>query len=128
MWPLGVYFALVLLLVALPSGLACRVIFCERNLDEVLDSQERMLRRHSQLPAATPERRQMLKEEYLRTLGRTKAMLAQRLGTQVLVIEHGTAISEPLATAERLNRFLGGGLDVAQMAAAVDPALHRKRR
>jgi tetratricopeptide (TPR) repeat protein len=116
------------LLVALPPGLACRVIFCERNLDEVLDSQERMLRRRSQLPAATPERRQMLNDEYLRTLARVKAMLAQRPGTQVLVIEHGTAISEPLATAERLNRFLGGGLDVAQMAAAVDPTLHRNRR
>ncbi|MGB6947396.1 MAG: alkaline phosphatase family protein, partial [Bryobacteraceae bacterium] len=33
------------LLNALPAGLACRVILCERDLDEVLDSQERMLAR-----------------------------------------------------------------------------------
>jgi hypothetical protein len=70
------------LLVALPSGLACRVILCERDLDEVLDSQERLLLHRNQLPAGTPERRRMLKDEYLRTLGRVKAMLTRRPGTQ----------------------------------------------
>jgi predicted AlkP superfamily phosphohydrolase/phosphomutase/tetratricopeptide (TPR) repeat protein len=115
------------LLVALPAGLACRVILCERDLDEVLDSQERMLRRSNQLRAATSERRQLLKGEYLRTLGRAKAMLTRRPGTQLLVIQHNNAISDPLVTAGRINKFLGGGLDIAKMAAAVEPALHRSR-
>jgi hypothetical protein len=115
------------LLAALPPGLACRVILSERDLDEVLDSQERMLLRRNQLPAATPERRRMLKDEYLRTLGRVKAMPARRPNTQLLVIEHSAAISDPRAVAERINNFLGGGLDVAKMAAAVEPTLHRNR-
>jgi hypothetical protein len=34
-------------------------------------------------------------------------------------------ISDPLVAAERMNKFLGGRLDVAMMAAAIDPALHR---
>ncbi len=38
------------LLAALPPDLACRVILCERDLDEVLDSQERMLQRRNQPP------------------------------------------------------------------------------
>jgi predicted AlkP superfamily phosphohydrolase/phosphomutase/tetratricopeptide (TPR) repeat protein len=115
------------LLVALPAGLACRVILCERNLDEVLESQERMLLRRHQLPASTPERRRMLQDEYLRTLGRVKAMLARRPATQLLIVEYGAAISDSLATAERINDFLGGKLVVAKMAAAVEPALHRSR-
>ncbi len=114
------------LLVALPPDLACRVILCLRDLDEVLDSQERMLLRNHQ-PAATPERRRMLKGEYLRALGRARAMLAIRPGTQLLVIEHGIAISDPLGAAHGLNNFLDGGLDVLKMAAAVEPALHRNR-
>ena len=114
------------LLVALPPGLACRVIFCERSLDEVLDSQERM-RLRRQLPAATPARQRMLKAEYLRTLGRVKTMLRLRPATQLLVVEHGAAISEPLATARGISDFLGSGLDVAKMAAIVEPALHRNR-
>jgi predicted AlkP superfamily phosphohydrolase/phosphomutase/tetratricopeptide (TPR) repeat protein len=115
------------LLAALPPGLACRVILAERDLDEVLDSQERMLVRRNQTLAATPERRQMLKDEYRRTLGSVKALLARRPGTQLLVIEHRDAISASLVTAEKVNRFLGGGFDVAKMAAAIDPALHRNR-
>ena len=63
------------LLAALPPGLACRVILSERDLEEVLDSQERMLLRRNQPLEPTPERRRMLKEEYLRTLARVKAML-----------------------------------------------------
>ena len=115
------------LMAALPPGLACRVILCERDLEEVLDSQERMLARRNQPLAATPDRRRMLKEEYSRTLERLKAMLAQRPGTQLLVLEHRRAISDSLVTAETVNRFLGSGLDVAKMSAAIDPTLHRNR-
>jgi tetratricopeptide (TPR) repeat protein len=115
------------LLTALPPGLACRVILSERDLDAVLDSQERMLARRKQPLAATPERRRMLIDEYARTLGRVKAMLARRPCTQLLVIEHSEALANPLAAAEKLNTFLGGGLDVAKMAAVIDATLQRAR-
>jgi hypothetical protein len=103
------------------------VIFCKRDLEEVLDSQERMLARQNRPRAATPERRRLLKEEYGRTLGRLKAMLAQRPDTQLLVIDHRHAIGDALDVAARVNRFLGGGLDVAKMAAAIDRSLYRNR-
>lgn len=115
------------LLTALPPDLPCRVILSERDLDEVLASQDRMLVHRNQPVAATPERRQMLREEFLRTLARMKAMLAQGPRTQLLLVEYSATISDPLATAEKLNTFLGGGLDVAKMVAAVDPSLHRNR-
>ena len=119
----------VQLLTALPPGLACRVILIERDLEEVLDSQERMLaRRNPPLTVSSPERRRMLKGEYRRTLGRVKEMLSRRPGTQLLVVEHGDVISDPVKAAERVNLFLGGGLDVFKMAAAVDCTLYRTRR
>jgi hypothetical protein len=114
------------LLGALPRGLCCRVILCRRNLDEVLDSQERMLSRRDG-PSMTTERRRILKDEYGRTLDGVKAMLLRRPGTDHLEIEHAGAISDSLATALRINTFLGGRLDVAKMAAAVEPHLHRNR-
>jgi tetratricopeptide (TPR) repeat protein len=114
------------LLTALPSGLACRMILCERDLEEVLDSQNRMLQ-HRNRPVPAQESRAMLKHEYARMLGRVKAMPARRPGTQLLVIDHYSAISDPLVTAERMNKFLGGGLDIVKMAAAIDPTLHRDR-
>jgi hypothetical protein len=115
------------LLAGLPRELACRVILSERDLDEVLDSQERMLVHRGRPMATTTDRRRMLKDEYARTLGRVKAMLAARPGTQLLTVEHSDVISDPLVTAALLNTFLGGKLDVAKMAAAIDPELHRIR-
>jgi len=114
------------LLDQLPPGLPCRVILCERNLDEILDSQERMLARRNQ-PPSTRGRRQILKDEYLRMLERTKSLLVARPATRLLVVKHRHAVSDSLATAEQVNTFLGGTLNRAKMAAAVDPALHRNR-
>jgi predicted AlkP superfamily phosphohydrolase/phosphomutase/tetratricopeptide (TPR) repeat protein len=114
------------LLTALPPGLPCRVILSERDLDEVIDSQHRMLQRRNQ-PLTTPERSRMLKDEYRRILDRVKAMLQRRPRTQLLVVEYGAAISDSTRTAAMLNSFLGGGLDTAKMAATVEPTLHRNR-
>ena len=115
------------LLAALPPDLPCRLILVERDLDEVLDSQDRMLLRRNQPVDAKPERRRKLREEYQRILDRVKAMPAQRALTRILVISYGAAIAEPRTVAEALGQFLDGGLDAVKMAAAVDPALHRNR-
>lgn len=115
------------LLPALPAGLPCRIILTERDLDEVLDSQERMLVRRNKAELATPERRKVLKEEYQRTMARIKTMLAKRPATEVLTLEYAKAVADPAGTVARVNEFLGGGFDVEEMAAVIDPALHRNR-
>jgi hypothetical protein len=115
------------LLPALPSALACRVILCERDLDEVLDSQQRMLLRRGHSQHITPERRRVLRNEYARALARAKTFLAHRPRTQVLALRHRDVISDPAHSASRINEFLCRGLDVARMVAAVDPTLYRNR-
>ena len=114
------------LMTRLPPGLPCRVILCERDLEEVLDSQERMLIRRSH-PATPPEKRRLLAAEYARTLARMKTMLARRPDTGLLVVEHSALIHNPHAVGRKIDAFLGGGLDIPKMAAVVDPALHRNR-
>lgn len=115
------------LLHALPPDLPCRVILCERDLDEVLDSQQRMLERHSRAPVAAPEPRATLRAEYLRELENAKELLARRPLTRVLSIDYRSAISDPRDAAQRINRFLSGCLNEEAMAAVVDPMLHRNR-
>jgi len=115
------------LLYRVPGDLPCRVILVERDLDEVLDSQERMLERLDPQRGTSPERRETLRSEYIRTLERIRRMLSQRVNTRVLVVEHREAICNPLQTAERIRRFLECDLDVTSMASAVDPALYRNR-
>jgi tetratricopeptide (TPR) repeat protein len=113
------------LLTALPMGLPCRVILIERDMDEVLHSQDRMLGGVSPPLAASQRRRTMLGEEYERTLARVKALLTRRPETQLLIVNYAHVISDPYAGAQRMSRFLDGQPDVAKMAAAVEPVLHR---
>jgi tetratricopeptide (TPR) repeat protein len=115
------------LLGAVPAELPCRVIFVERDLEEVLDSQARMLVRRGKEIENTAERRGLLKSEYVKTVARVKAMLGRRAETRVLSVEYRETVSNPGAIAARVNEFLGGGLDVGKMALAVDAALHRNR-
>ena len=114
------------LVTALPPDLPCRVILCLRDLNEVLDSQDRMLVRRNRAPAS-PARRTLLHNEYARLIARLKVDLCRRFQTRLLVLDHRHALSHPLDAAVQLNRFLGGELDIAKMAAAIQPALHRNR-
>jgi len=115
------------LLTALPPDLPCRVVLIERDLDEVLDSQDRMLLHSNRSVDATPDRRRALRAEYRRILDRVKSMLARRPLTQLLVLDYASAVADPPKAAKALGDFLGARLDAAKMTAAVDPALHRNR-
>jgi predicted AlkP superfamily phosphohydrolase/phosphomutase/tetratricopeptide (TPR) repeat protein len=116
------------LLPAIPSGLPLRVIVIERDLNEILDSQAKMIQRRGETIPDTPARRERLKAEYKRTLQKTKVWLGRRPQTGVLVLTRAAILAHPLAEAKRIREFLSGEPDASRMAAAVDPSLHRQRR
>ncbi|HWF11232.1 MAG TPA: hypothetical protein VG297_22335, partial [Bryobacteraceae bacterium] len=97
------------------------------EMDEVLDSQERMLIRRGHARESTAGRRRLLSREYQRLLDAAKTRLALRPHTALLVVRHSEMIADPVAGAELMNRFLDHVLDTARMAAAIEPALHRVR-
>ena len=107
----------------LPDGPAYRVVFMERDLDEVLGSQTAMLGRLGR-PAVNPA---VLRPVFARQLDVAKAWLAAHDTTKALFVEHRRTISAPAAVVAELNAFLSGGLDEAAMAAVVDPSLHREQ-
>ena len=115
------------LLPSLPSGRAVRIVYIDRNPDELLASQGQMLIRRGEKIADTPERRARLKEEYIRLAVRLRAMLAARPSTQVLYLDRNAVLGDPNAAAQAMNRFLGGALNVVAMAGQVKPELHRQR-
>lgn len=115
------------LLPSLPAGHRYRVIFVERNLDEILASQAQMLVRRQEAVEDTPARRTRLKTEYSRLLTTVKTMLRGRAEIDVLILGRESVLQDPRAAAEDIGRFLGGGLPVEAMAAQVKPELHRQR-
>ena len=113
------------LLFHLPESLDCRVLFMERNLDEVIASQMAMLARkgiQSRLPPET------LKAAFQRQLSQARDFLAASPKRPALTLDFREVLSNPASAAAAIAAFLKPGLDVSAMAAVVNPALYRQRK
>ncbi len=113
------------LLPYLPVGHTYNVLFMERNLQEVLSSQQQMLEHRDKPLDATADT--AMETQYIRHLGQVKAWLREQSHIDVLYIRHAEALADPRAVAERIQTFLGRTLHVEAMAAAVQPQLYRNR-
>ncbi len=103
-----------------------RVIMMRRPVEEVVASQRAMLARQGKASASLPDAQ--LGKLFLDQLERVERLLASKPDFKVLTVQYPALVADPAAEAARVNAFLGGGLDEAAMAQAVDPALYRERR
>jgi len=101
-----------------------RVVFMERDLEEVLASQQTMLAHQGRQGANLESGR--LADVFKKQLRKVHRAINDR-NISCLVVPHATAIQDPRSIAEEVNSFFDGSLDVAAMAAVVDPALYRER-
>ncbi len=113
------------LLPFLPKEHAYRVIFVERDLNEVLKSQQVMLDNLGRDRAKLSD--EQLRQVYRQQLRQIKFWLARQPNIKTLFIGHRDAIQDPAGVADRVNAFLGGDLDVAAMTGVVDGSLYRQR-
>lgn len=112
------------LLRELPSSNNYRVIFMQRSLEEILASQDTMLRVRGE-PADAPH--EALAKAYERHLREVGLLLGRRRWFTVLEVRHRDVLENPLAQARRVAEFIGQPLDPGRMTAAVDRSLHRNR-
>jgi len=108
-----------------PGHYACRVVFMERPLDEIMRSQETLLQKQGKV--SDREETNRLRDLFGKELRESKSLIAERSRWQVLFISYPDLMENPLLQAERLNRFLGGRLSEREMVRQVDPALYRQR-
>jgi hypothetical protein len=111
------------LLYDLPSTETYRIIFMERDLDEVLLSQEKMLKRLNRKAAPREE----MRRSYTLHLERLHKWLREQPHLAVLSTRYNDLVEQPAREAHRVSEFLGGGPDRERMAKAVDPSLYRNR-
>ncbi len=112
------------LLYDLPRSERYLVIFMERDLDEMLVSQEKMLARLNR-PAGP---REPIKKAFVQHLEKLRAWLAEQDHLRVLNVKYSDLIDHPEEEAARVGAFLGGRADVPAMVEAVDPSLYRNRK
>jgi hypothetical protein len=109
------------LLYELPANESYRIIFMERDLDEVLASQEKMLARRGQPSAA---RSDIFAAFSMHLIG-LHAWLASQGNIVLLRVAYADVLARPNPELLRINTFLGERLDVAAAARAIDSSLYR---
>lgn len=90
-----------------------------RNLDEILDSMERMsgpINREEEKPLLDKLNRLTIK------------MMEDRDDIDFIIVRYNDVIKNPKREIERINKFLGGMLNVDEAVKAVDPKLYRNKR
>ncbi|MGA2033379.1 MAG: sulfotransferase family protein [Thermoguttaceae bacterium] len=114
-----------LLLLDLPLMHRYRVVLMQRNLDEVVASQNAMLSRFNKSTDDLPVKR--LVELYSVQLEKVRQYMRERPEHfQFREIDYNYMLRDPLPQAEELSRFLDG-LDVTAMIGVVDGKLYRNR-
>jgi len=112
------------LLYDLPPTERYRVVFMERNLDEVLASQEKMLQRLGRHVAPADK----MKSSFNIHLKRLFQWLPQQAHMRVVTINYNRLLTDPESECKRVVDFLDGRPVLEQMLSAVDRSLYRNRR
>ncbi len=127
------------LLLELPPQTACRLLFVERDLGEILASQRAMLERQGKPVSAAND--PGLARGFESVLARCRAWLARESGPPTLFVAHRALVDSPGQCVSRIARFLeqtaegsrapahavAAARARAAMAHVVDPALYRQR-
>lgn len=113
------------LLYDLPEEYEYRVIFMRRNIDEVLASQKIMLQRSGRKGAKISDEK--LVELFKTQLAKFDHWIAARKNFSILPVNYKDMITSPKEQCERINKFLGGVLDIDASTAVVNPSLYRNR-
>jgi ElaB/YqjD/DUF883 family membrane-anchored ribosome-binding protein len=114
-----------MLLFDLPDNQKYRVVFLERNMDEILASQKKMLERLNKEDGTTDEE---IRTGYMKHLTKIRNWLQNKKNFQVLYISYNDIIKEPDVYIRQLNKFFNKRLDEGEMLKVVDKSLYRQRK
>ncbi len=107
----------------LPAG-RYRIVYSERNIEEVLDSMEKMAK-------IEDEDREETKRVFLKLNRTTKALIRDRDDMEAVYVNYNTILGDPRAELEKIRVFFAKdapALDLDAMVDVVDPTLYRQRR
>lgn len=103
----------------LPSSHDYRVVFMERNIDEVLHSQRSMLEREGK---SSPADQTLLRATFLSQVERTKGYVEAQENMSLLNLKYEEILMNPVPAAVNLATFLDQGEPI-MIASVVDPDL-----
>lgn len=113
------------LLEYLPPENEYRVIFMHRSLDEILASQQKMLKRREETGGAVSD--EELADLFRKHLAKVSAWLREQPNFAALDVNYNEMLADPTSQTQAINQFLDQPLDESKMTAVVNPNLYRNR-
>ncbi len=114
------------LLVHLPVTYTYRMIFMQRNMQEIIESQRRMLLHRNKPHNADDDIR--LATLYAKHLESVKQWISEQPNFTSMVVEYRTLVDDdPLTTIQEIVNFLHKPLDIEEMQKSINPSLYRNR-
>ena len=108
----------------LPPTYEYRIIFMQRDLTEILASQQAMLRRRG---AQAGKNDATLARAFERHLAAVASWIAAQANVEVLYVNYRDVLSDPATQLARVPAFLGRDLALDAMVSVVDERLHGQR-
>ena len=109
----------------LPAGYSYRIVFVERDLDEIIASQKKMLVRRGEDPDQVPDSE--IKELFRKYASILRDWLGKQSNMRTFYISYNDVMNDPDGCADRLDAFFGGSLDRDKMISVIDDNLYRNR-
>jgi hypothetical protein len=113
-----------MLLFDLPPRYLYKIIFMNRDLQEIVVSQKKMLTRQGKQPATDNAKMSELYEKHLLQVEKWHSTMKN---IQVMHVSFRNLIRQPFDEVKRLNQFLGKELYTDKMVQVIDPSLYRNR-
>lgn len=114
-----------MLLYQLPMDKKYKIIFMTRKMDEVLASQNKMLKRRGQ-PADSVDD-QVMAEKFNKHLSKIFKWLNKQKNMETIFISYNDVISNPMEQSKKINLFLGDKMKIDEMVNVIDDFLYRQR-
>jgi len=115
-----------LLLMDLPLDREYRVIFMRRNLEEIISSQDVMLKRLGK------NRDDLTSEQLINgfeaQINEVDRWIDDKPNFKLLYTSYNEIIADPAPHVHKINEFLGGNLNTEAMCRVVDASLYRQRK
>ena len=115
------------LLAFLPDRFQYKVVFLERDMDEILASQRRMLERIDKANQDV-QSEDDLRESYIKHLRDVSAWLGNQNWIQTMYVSYNDILRQPKNEFRRVAAFLENRVEPQLMAQVVDPDLYREMR
>lgn len=114
------------LLFHLPQDLSYKIIFMQRDLDEIIISQNKMLEREHK--SVIEVSHADIRKYYLKHLSAVEHRLRKSENIEYIIVSFNELFINPVELVGQIGRFIGSPLEIEKMVKAIDPSLYRTHK